>query len=78
MTLIEKLIEAGYPREQMYNHYSDLYIFATPLTKRVINEWFAEQKLHRELFVSTFTDQITGKLMYDIAFQYYKEESKHE
>lgn len=29
-TLMETLIDAGYPREEMYHHYSDLYIFLTP------------------------------------------------
>ena len=69
-TLMEALEEAGYPREQMFNHCSDLYVFVTPLTQRVINEWFKEQGYVRNLFVSTFKDQITGKPMYDVAFQY--------
>lgn len=38
--------------------------------KRVIDEWFKEEGLTRSLFVSTFRDQITGKSMYDVAFQY--------
>lgn len=70
MTLMEKLEAAGYPRKEMYHHESDLYVFLTPLTKRVIDEWFKEKGLTRSLFVSTFKDQITGKPMYDIAFQY--------
>lgn len=48
----------------------DLYVFLTPLTKRVIDEWFKENGLTRSLFVSTFRDQITGRPMYDVAFQY--------
>lgn len=71
MTLMEKLVEAGYPKEDFYHHCSDLYIFVTPLTRRVINEWLKEQGLEREeFFLDTFKDQITGKLMYDVAFQY--------
>lgn len=70
ITLMEKLIESGYPANEIYHHCSDLYIFVTPLTKKVVDEWFKKQKLKRHLFVSTFTDQITGKLMYDCAFQY--------
>ena len=70
MTLMEKLEAAGYPRDEMYHHESDLYVFLTPLTKRVIDEWFKEEGLTRSLFVSVFRDQITGKPMYDIAFQY--------
>ena len=70
MTLMEKLEAAGYPREEMYHHELDLYVFITPLTKRVIDEWLQEEGFTRNLFVSTFRDQITGKPMYDVAFQY--------
>ena len=34
MTLMERLLAAGYPRDQMFSHESDLYIFVTPLTMR--------------------------------------------
>lgn len=69
-TLMEMLEEAGYPREQMFNHCSDLYVFDTPLTQRVVDKWFEEEGLNKSLFVTTFSDQITGRPMYDIAFQY--------
>lgn len=69
-TLMEALEKAGYPREQMFNHCSDLYVFITPRTKRVVDKWFKDEGLHKSLFVNTFRDQITGKGMYDIAFQY--------
>ena len=36
MTLMERLLAAGYPRDQMFSHESDLYIFVTPLTMRVV------------------------------------------
>lgn len=68
--LMEELVDAGYPAENFYHHRSDLYIFATPLTKRVVDNWFKKNGYHRHLFVSTFHDQVTGRLMYDIAFQY--------
>lgn len=79
-TLMEALEEAGYPREHMFNHCSDLYVFITPLTKRVVDKWFKDEGLEKSLFVSTFHDQITGKGMYDIAFQYtpYWEEKARE
>lgn len=70
MTLMEKLVEAGYPQEGFFHHCSDLYIYLTPLTKRVVDAWFKERQMDRTLFVKTFTDQITGRPMYDIAFQY--------
>lgn len=78
MTLIEKLVEAGYPRKEMFHHCSDLYVYVTPLTTRVVSEWLKEQKLNFNLFVSPFKDNITGRLMYDIAFQYYEEEAKEK
>ena len=69
-TLMEALEDAGYPREQMFNHCSDLYVFITPITRRVVDKWFKDERLNNSLFVKTFSDQITGRPMYDIAFQY--------
>lgn len=69
-TLMETLIDAGYPREEMYHHCSDLYIFWTPTTVRIVNRWYKERGLNRALFVTSFEDQITGRLMLDCAFQY--------
>lgn len=71
LTLIDNLIAAGYPRSEMYNHCSDLYVYVTPLTIRVLEGWFKEQRLNKELFVSRFKDNVTGRQMFDIAFQYY-------
>ena len=68
--LMKRLVDAGYPKEEFFHHYSDLYIFATPLTQRVVNQWCKDNGYHRHLFVSTFRDQITGRPMYDCAFQY--------
>lgn len=70
--LKQKLLDAGYPEDMMFHYYSDLYVFANPITKYIINEWCHENGLHRHLFVSTFTDQLTGQLMYDIAFQWHE------
>lgn len=70
MTIMENLVNAGYPKEDFFHHYSDLYIYATPLTKRVVDSWFKKENLNRNLFVSIFIDQITERPMYDIAFQY--------
>lgn len=70
MTLMEKLVEEGYPIDDLFAHCSDLYIYDTPLTTRVVDEWFKENQMNKELFVKRFRDQITGRPMYDIAFQY--------
>lgn len=69
-TLMKTLIDEGYPKENIFHHYSDLYVFVTPMTQRIINQWCKNNGYHRDLFVSTFYDQVTNKLMYDIAFQY--------
>ena len=77
---MQRLIDAGYPRDQMDHHYSDLYVYVTPLTCRVIEEWLADngwsRQVNNSFLISTFVDQITGRKMFDIAFQYYEEESE--
>lgn len=72
-TLMQRLMDAGYPREEMDHHESDLYVYVTPLTTRVINEWCEEMGFRRNWHCPTFKDRITGKPMYDCAFQYYEE-----
>lgn len=71
-TLMELLIEAGYPENEMDHHESDLYVYVTPITTKVINEWCKANEYSREWHCPIFTDQITGRKMYDCAFQYYK------
>ena len=69
-SLMEQLLDAGYPRDQIFNHESDLYVFMTPLTQRVVNKWCADNGYAKHLFMEIFADQITGRPMYDIPFQY--------
>lgn len=69
-TLYQMLLAAGYPESQMGHHESDLYVFVSPITQRIINQWCKANGYHRHLFVNTFYDQVTGKLMYDIPFAY--------
>ena len=71
-TLMELLIEAGYPESEMDHHESDLYVYVTPITTKVINEWCKENEYRREWHCPVFTDQITGRQMYDCAFQWYE------
>ena len=72
-TLMEMLIEAGYPKEEMDHHYSDLYVYVTPLTTKVIEEWCKIHNYRMNWHCPTFKDQITGKMMYDCAFQWYED-----
>ena len=75
-SLMQMLLDAGYPKEDIHNHESDLYIYVTPLTTNVLENWCKANGWHKELVKSgsylldTFIDQITGRKMYDIAFQY--------
>lgn len=42
-TLLERLLDAGYPKAEIYHHMSDLYVFVTPLTTKIISEWCDEK-----------------------------------
>ena len=72
--LMQMLLEAGYPKDQVFHHESDLYVYRNDLTTKVIDEWLAENgwsgAKNDSFFIDRFIDQITGKPMYDIAFQY--------
>lgn len=71
MTLMQKLEDAGYPEKCIYNNGSDLYIFATPLTTKVIHDWMQENGLgEKNAICSKIRDRTTKIPMYNIAFQY--------
>lgn len=69
--LMQRLLDAGYPRDEMFHHESDLYVYVTPLTTPVIEEWCKENNYRIGWHYPTFRDQITGRKMYDCVFQYY-------
>lgn len=68
--LMRRLLDAGYPLEDMDHHESDLYVYVTPLSTRVVEQWCKEHMYDRTWHCPTFYDQISGRLMYDCAFQY--------
>lgn len=70
MTLMERLLSAGYPRDQMFSHESDLYVFVTPLTKKVVEAWCNDNGYSRTWNCPMFRDNVTGRPMYDCHFQY--------
>lgn len=59
-TLLERLLDAGYPKAEIYHHMSDLYVFVTPLTTKIISEWCDENGYTMNLHCAKFVDQITG------------------
>ena len=69
-SLMQRLLDAGYPLEEMDHHESDLYVFVTPLTTKVIEQWCREHEYNRAWHCPTFYDQETGRLMFDCVFQY--------
>ena len=70
MTLMERLLAAGYPRDQMFHHESDLYVFVTTLTSEVIKKWCEDKGYNMDSLCKKFKDQQTGRPMLDIAFAY--------
>lgn len=72
--LMQRLLDAGYPREEMGHHESDLYVYVTSVTTQVVERWCKEHGYDRTWHCPTFYDQITGRKMYDCAFQYIGEE----
>lgn len=75
-SLMQMLIEAGYPEKDIYHHESDLYVYVTPLTTQVLEEWCRVNGWNVQLvkepscIFGIFKDNITGRKMYDIAYQY--------
>lgn len=70
LSLYDRLVKAGYPEDQMFHHYSDLYIFVTPMTQQIVAEWCRDNGYDPRWMCPTFHDNETGRLMYDCAFQY--------
>lgn len=52
------------PREEIDHHQTDLYLKVTPESKKIISKYEYKDN------VTTFIDQITGTLWYDIPFAY--------
>lgn len=69
MTLYNMLISAGLA-EDIDHHESDLYVYVSPKSTAVIYDWLKENGYSEKAFLSTFTDQMTGRTMYDVPFQY--------
>jgi hypothetical protein len=53
----------------MATHYSDLYIFVTPLTTEIVDTYCQDHQFSKEWHFPIFTDAISGKPMFDCAFQ---------
>lgn len=72
--LMKRLVDAGYPREEMDHHYTDLYVYVNEISRPIIEQWCAEHGWRVDWMCPVFRDQITGRPMYDCAFQYAEED----
>lgn len=70
-TLMQELLDAGYPKDQMFHHESDLYIYVTPLTTKVVEEFYKKKGWNRNWHAPVFRSETDGELMYDCYFQFY-------
>lgn len=75
-TLLERLLEAGYSKQDVYHHESDLYVYVTPVTTQIIKEWCEDNGYSMDWHCPKFTDNITHKPMYDCYWQYYDVNNK--
>jgi len=69
-TLMQRLLDAGYPSEDLGHHESDLYVYVTAITKPIVEAFYREHGLAIEWHAPIFRDNETGKLMYDCMFMY--------
>ncbi len=67
-TFYDRLVAEGYPVADIYHHESDMYIFVTPKTKALVRRSLDDGVLL--VRPAIFRDQVTGRPMYDLAFQY--------
>ena len=82
LPILERLLAAGYPKDQVFHHDTDLYVFVTDLTRKVIDEWMKEQFSNIRIenapsfLFTVFIDQVTGKPMFDLAFQWHETDAE--
>ena len=72
--LMERLLDAGYPRHEMRHNGRDLLIPVTPMTSKAIDEWCAAFGYYKPALVRTYTDDKTHEEMYECAYQYFNED----
>ena len=75
LSLMERLLNAGIHLDELDHHESDLYVPVSPISTSVIEKWLEDNGWSKDLIndkfmIDQFTDLITGKRMYDVAFQY--------
>ncbi len=68
--LMKRLLDAGYPRHLMDHHESDLYVYVTPDTTKIIKQWCKDHKFDMVWHCPIFCESDTGRPMYACAFQY--------
>ena len=69
-SLMQRFIDAGMTKEEMFHYHSDLYVFVTPLTRKIVNEYCREFGYDVGWMCPVFRSLIDGRMMYDCAFSY--------
>lgn len=69
MTVMQALVAAGVPKDEMHHHESDLYVPVTSVSEKVVEAWYGERGLGRR-FRSVFTDEVTGVPTFDLPFAF--------
>lgn len=62
MTIKKELLKLGIQENEIDSHCSDLYVKKNEISEKFINEYEYKQN------VTTFTDNIEGKIWYEIPF----------
>ncbi len=80
MSLYEELKAAvPDPKEDLDTHCSDIYVLKTPKTEAIVKAYYERMKIEDQS--TTFKDNISGRIFFDIPFGYmneYVEERKKE
>lgn len=69
-SLMARFIEAGLGKSDMFHHESDLYVYVTPVTEKIVTEYCKENGYDPKWMCPKFTSNIDGKRMYDCVFAY--------
>lgn len=74
-SLMQRLLEAGYPLNEMFVHQrkNELYFYNTLLSTRVIDEWCKDNGFNKEQRCAPYKGTITGRQMYVCKLQDEKE-----
>ena len=69
-SLMARFIEAGLTKSDMFHHESDLYVYVTPTTAKIVADYCKENGYSQQWMCPRFINNVDGKAMFDCAFAY--------